>query len=94
MNKNVSKVRRWQLRQQEKIRAIKEATPCARCGELFPYFVTDFHHRDPKTKLFKINETQRSTKAWQRVLDEIAKCDLLCSNCHRFAEHEERTKVL
>src|SRR3990167_1076458 len=41
----------------------------------------DFHHRDPATKEFTIrNGVNRGIT---RMLAEIAKCDVLCANCHR-----------
>ena len=47
----------------------------------------DWHHRDKTTKLFGIRmQLTRSKKA---LLAEIAKCDLVCANCHRIIESEE-----
>lgn len=40
----------------------------------------DFHHVDPLGKDFTISAGLTS---WERVLPELAKCILLCSNCHR-----------
>jgi hypothetical protein len=40
----------------------------------------DFHHRDPSTKQFAIGSF---TGAWETLLVEAEKCDLLCANCHR-----------
>lgn len=38
----------------------------------------EFHHRNPDEK-----ESHRIWSwAWARVLEEIAKCDLLCTDCH------------
>lgn len=62
--------------------------PCQRCGGSFPPYVMDFHHRDPKTKLFTVGRT--ASRGYAGLLDEIAKCDLLCANCHRIVEHEKR----
>lgn len=58
--------------------------PCADCGKSFPSYVMDYDHRDPTTKekeiSFLLNKT---TCPWQRILDEIAKCDVVCACCHR-----------
>lgn len=49
----------------------------------------EYHHRDPTEKLGAV-ATLLINAGRQRVIDEIAKCDLLCSNCHRIREHGER----
>lgn len=57
--------------------------PCVKCGEADP-LVLDFHHRDPETKLFGIKDNLTTTL--ERLSAEVAKCDVLCSNCHRKRE--------
>lgn len=53
---------------------------CAKCGDTRAY-VLDYHHKDPKEKKFTIGMTKNnSLKANQ---NEIAKCIVLCANCHR-----------
>ncbi|MCZ2109493.1 MAG: HNH endonuclease [Dehalococcoidia bacterium] len=61
--------------------------PCARCGNSYPPVAMDFHHRDPETKEFNIGPAIRYGK--ERILAEIAKCDLLCAVCHRLVEYGE-----
>lgn len=53
---------------------------CAKCGETDP-LVLEFDHRDPKTKKYAI--TDMLHLSWVTILAEIAKCDVLCANCHR-----------
>ena len=56
-----------------------ETHPCADCGESDPV-VLDFDHlRDKKFNVCKGYEE----KAWDSVLEEIKKCEVVCSNCHR-----------
>lgn len=43
----------------------------------------DFHHRDPATKLSGINKMIRDNYSMEVVEAEIAKCDVICANCHR-----------
>jgi hypothetical protein len=57
--------------------------PCTDCGRLFPYYVMDFDHRDPSEKSMGIPEMVKRMFAWDKVLAEIAKCDLVCACCHR-----------
>lgn len=87
MNKNAEKVKRFRNKQAEKYRRLKESSPCKRCGERYPHYVMDYHHRDRETKSFKLSRVLSHTMAWSKVLEEIAKCDLLCANCHRFVEY-------
>ena len=43
----------------------------------------DFHHIDPSTKSAHISELVSRGSPWERVLEEIDKCIVVCSNCHR-----------
>lgn len=66
-----------------KIIAMKKTLSCGKCGENHPACL-DFHHRDPKTKLFTISHaTRHHIYSWETILVEIDKCDVICSNCHR-----------
>ena len=52
------------------------------CGNTFPPVCMDFDHRPNTDKKFNIGE--RYANAPISVLRaEIAKCDVVCSNCHR-----------
>lgn len=53
--------------------------PCVDCGETDPVVLEFDHLRD---KSFAISEGFRD-RTWQSVLDEIAKCEVVCANCHR-----------
>lgn len=60
-----------------------KANLCTDCGKSFPYYVMDFDHRDPTTKFRDIADMVKRMVAWETVLAEIAKCDLVCTCCHR-----------
>jgi hypothetical protein len=64
-----------------------KSVPCAHCGGSFPPYVMDFHHRDPEEKLFSIGATMISHKL-SVLMAEVAKCDVVCANCHRIIEHQ------
>jgi hypothetical protein len=57
--------------------------PCMDCGGSFPIVCMDFDHRDRATKISNISRMVLNHRPLQSILDEIAKCDLICSNCHR-----------
>ncbi len=72
----------------KEIEAIK-ASPCKDCGKTFPPYVMDFDHRDPSTKEFDVATAHRHGLSLERILAEIAKCDVICSNCHRIRTHKD-----
>jgi hypothetical protein len=58
----------------------KSERGCARCPERHPGCL-DFHHEGDK----EIGIAQAALLGWsvERILKEIAKCIILCANCHR-----------
>jgi hypothetical protein len=62
--------------------------PCADCHGIFPPCCMDFDHRDPATKTANVANLLNQ-KSKTRLLIEVAKCDVVCSNCHRIrtAQH-------
>ena len=61
--------------------------PCEQCGESDPR-VLEFHHVGQKD----MEITRMVTGGWsiKRIQDEISRCQVLCSNCHRKITVEER----
>ena len=57
--------------------------PCMDCGKSYPSYVMDFDHRDPSKKLFHVARGRALGKSLLQVKEEINKCDIVCSNCHR-----------
>ena len=55
---------------------------CQICGYKRHQAALEFHHIDPKTKSFGIGGYGHS-RSWERVKQELAKCLLVCANCHR-----------
>jgi hypothetical protein len=64
----------------ERMAALK-AAPCMDCGYSYPTECMDFDHVRGR-KVFMVN-TQNVLRRWAIVLKEVAKCDLVCANCHR-----------
>lgn len=65
------------------VRGIKERTPCADCGHCFHHIAMDFDHLPGHKKLFSISTMVMKTVSFERIDAEIAKCEVVCSNCHR-----------
>ena len=68
------------------IRKLKEETPCADCGNTYPYYVMDFDHLDADSKLHEVNYLS-STGRIGALKTEIVKCEIVCANCHRIRTH-------
>ena len=63
-----------------------EGVPCIDCEGVFDWCAMDFDHKPGKVKDFGIAAFgwyKTTPKNIARVENEIAKCDLVCSNCHR-----------
>lgn len=60
---------------------------CVKCGFRGHPAAFEFHHKDPSQKEF--NFGNMANKAWKTLENELDKCELLCSNCHRM-EHSTR----
>jgi hypothetical protein len=76
--------RRQRLRVE--VQKLKEK-PCTDCKQAFPYYVMDFDHRPGTVKLYEPNEL--ALRCGRKVLEaELAKCDLVCSNCHRIRTYK------
>jgi hypothetical protein len=68
--------------------AIKNSLKCSRCTESRAVCL-DFHHINPSEKEHSMSFLARSGSfSKETVLREIAKCMVLCANCHRI-EHAD-----
>jgi hypothetical protein len=66
-----------------------KSVPCMDCGKTLPPYVMDFDHRDPHAKEANINYLFYRAP-WSRIQEEIAKCDVVCVNCHRLRTWKAR----
>ena len=67
------------------LRDLKTKTPCVDCGINYPYYVMDFDHVRGQ-KHANVMELV-STLSKKKIDEEIAKCEIVCSNCHRIRTH-------
>lgn len=80
-DREIGRVTRRQRAARDWLRELRRV-PCLDCGQSFEPHVMDFDHRDRSTKRF--NVAGRSfLRRHATVLDEVAKCDIVCANCHR-----------
>lgn len=88
----IARVRARQNGTTELLRELR-GRPCADCGGTFDPHQMDFDHRDGTEKRFRLSSGGAMLRSTSTLLDEVAKCDVVCSNCHRIrtrARHESR----
>lgn len=62
---------------------------CHECGYNEHSCALDFHHVDESKKDFALNLAQRKRYGMERIRKEVAKCIVLCANCHRVHHHKK-----
>jgi hypothetical protein len=60
--------------------------PCTDCKIQYDPWVMDFDHVRGK-KRFNLNRLVKISASWNTILEEIAKCEVVCANCHRARTH-------
>ena len=85
-------IKRNKKTQAEKREIVLQAKtkPCHDCGIQYPYYVMDFDHRIAAEKKFSLHRFFSYTK--KQILEEIAKCDVVCANCHRERTYQRLQK--
>lgn len=66
-----------------------KTSPCLDCGNTYPSYVMDFDHVRGKKKA-SVSMAVIGYWSKPRIRREIAKCDLVCSNCHRERTYKRR----
>ncbi len=74
-----NKLNKYKLK--NKIFEYKKDKCCTDCWGLYPPYVLDFDHLENKFKW--ISEMVNGRYWWDRIIKEIEKCEIVCSNCHR-----------
>lgn len=62
---------------------------CCDCGYKKNISALEFHHLNPEEKSFGIDLRKCSNLNWDRLVEEVNKCVLICSNCHRERHHPD-----
>lgn len=66
----------------------EKSKPCTDCGVQYPYYVMQFDHL--RDKEFNI---ARSNRSLIKIKAEIAKCELVCANCHAERTHKRQKGI-
>ncbi len=69
------------------VRTFKVNNPCTDCGLFYSWVVMEFDHRDGRESRYELI-AQRVHCSREVLLAELAKCDLVCANCHRVRTYE------
>lgn len=86
--------KKYKLLLLKKVLAYFKKHPCVDCGETNPV-VLDFDHRDPTQKEYDVATlVHRCRRCWDKILKEIKKCDVRCSNCHRIKTARDRNYLI
>ena len=77
----------WQQTRRQKINDIKLTIGCAQCGFNKHPAALQFNHIK-EDKLFNISQDVK--RKWEDIINEIAKCEVLCANCHSIHSYENK----
>lgn len=66
-----------------------KSAPCMDCGGTFDRECMDFDHVRGE-KLFNVSTSSWWGYSLEKVQEEIAKCELVCANCHRLRTKQRR----
>lgn len=78
------------------------SVPCTDCGKRYPWYVMEFDHcRGPHYRYGKKKITAEGragisalvSNGQAQLLREIAKCDVVCANCHKVRTYKRRNTV-
>lgn len=69
---------------------VKRETPCADCDGTFAPECMDFDHVDGP-KGMEVSTLATRGASIDRLIDEIALCELVCANCHRVRTRSRQT---
>ena len=66
---------------------------CEKCNWKGDTSGFDFHHLDPTKKEFELSAKLIATMSWEKIQNELDKCQLLCALCHRLEHSENKSKT-
>lgn len=81
MSKRSEAVKRWRNKTKERMTE-SMGGECVCCGYKVCQRSLDFHHLDPSEKELSFGKMRAEPHAWSKIVEELRKCVLVCSNCH------------
>jgi transcription elongation factor Elf1 len=86
MEKHVKRVYKNKVSYRKVLQLYKESIGCQICGYKKCHAALEFHHLDRDGKSHNISKLNSRSVSKDRLAEEIKKCILVCSNCHREIE--------
>lgn len=68
-----------------------KSVPCKDCGVQYPHWIMDFDHVSG-VKSGNVATMVHNCKPIEVLMEEISKCEVVCSNCHRDRTYKRRTQ--
>lgn len=73
-------------------RSLKDG-PCTDCGTKYPWYQMEWDHLPEYEKISNVSLLLTQKRSRQLILDEIAKCELVCVLCHTQRTFERREQA-
>jgi hypothetical protein len=85
------RARDYRQDQRDKVGSYKLSKGCECCGFKAKHpCQLDLDHIDPESKTYKgSHKSYDAGWSWDRIEQELAKCKVLCKNCHALRTYEE-----
>jgi hypothetical protein len=77
---NVEKQLDWIKRTKERM-ILAMGSKCQCCGYNKSHAALEFHHINPDEKEFGLGRWK--SRCWEKIVSELRKCVMVCSNCHK-----------
>jgi len=79
----INEARRIRVKEnREKYFNVLSSNSCVDCSETNP-IVLEFDHKDDVDKISGVGKMIGHGNSWDKIKEEMAKCDVRCANCHR-----------
>lgn len=88
----IAAMKACKVKRMKAVQEYKESKPCADCGISYPYYVMQFDHLPGSGKVANIAHLVK-VASMERIWEEIAKCELVCANCHAIRTHQRSSEV-
>lgn len=80
------------VRNYERMNAYKLEVGCVDCGYKGHFAALEFDHLPGHTRLNTVSSLT-ANRSWKTLLKEVAKCELVCANCHNIRTYNRRKGI-
>lgn len=69
----------------------KQRQGCVMCGnKQLASYQLDLNHIEPEHKCFGLSSNGDLRRSWNKIKNELSKCEVLCKNCHAIVTYNEK----